>query len=75
MSNTSAPILFQFLNVHRWRAAGPLDLPVVGDLDVEGQRPLRERVAAVEDLRHDLVAEIEVGAFNLRLSAATREDA
>ena len=50
LSNTSAPILFQFLNVHRWRAAGPFNLPVVGNLDVEGQRPLRERVAWVEDL-------------------------
>ena len=68
LSNTSAPILFQFRNVQRRCAPGPLDSPVVGDLDVEGQRPFRTRVAVVEDLRHDFVAEIEVGAFNLRLS-------
>jgi hypothetical protein len=32
--------------------------------DVERQRALRERIAAIEDLRHDLVAEIEIGALD-----------
>src|SRR5262245_17482554 len=39
-------------------------LPVIGDLDVEGERALRPGIAAVVDLRHDLVAEIQSRALD-----------
>jgi hypothetical protein len=34
-------------------------LPVIGNVDVEYERAFRPDVAAVVDLRHDLVAEIQ----------------
>ena len=39
----------------------------IGGLDAEGERALRHRVAAIVDLRHDLVAEIEIIAHDHRL--------
>ena len=41
--------------------------PVVGDIDRERERPLRYRIAPIEDLRHHLVADVEVCAGNHRL--------
>ena len=49
------------------RERRPARLPFVGHLDVERQRAFRGRVAPIEDLRHDLVAEIELRARNARL--------
>src|SRR5215470_19211944 len=43
-------------------------LPVIGDLDVEGERALRPGVAAVVNLRHDLVAEIQSRALDSGLA-------
>src|SRR5262249_9151247 len=43
-------------------------LPVIGDLDVEGERALRPGVAAVVDLRHALVAETVSRALDSGLS-------
>src|SRR5215470_5240043 len=48
-------------------------LPVIGDLDVEGERALWQSVAAVVDLRHDLVAEIQFRAFDSVLAWRHRE--
>src|SRR4029077_3172650 len=41
---------------------GPRRLSLIGDVNRELQRPLRRGIAAVENLRHDFVSEIEVGA-------------
>ena len=41
--------------------------PFVGELDVEGELSLRRGIAAVEYLRHDLVAEVEAVAGDSRL--------
>src|SRR6185295_655582 len=41
---------------------------IVGDLDGERQGSFRRRIAAIEDVGHDLVAYVEIGARNLRLS-------
>src|SRR5262245_55000726 len=46
------------------RAVG---LALVGDLDVEPERAFRRGVAAIVDLRHDLVAEVQGFARNARL--------
>src|SRR5262249_58096579 len=43
-------------------------LPIIGDLDVEGERALRPGVAAVVNLRHDLVAEVESRALDSGLA-------
>src|SRR5215813_15428744 len=40
---------------------------VVGNLDMKGQRPFRHRIALVEDLRHDLIPEVERVALDTRL--------
>src|SRR3984893_8787232 len=48
-------------------------LPVIGDLDVEGERALRPGVAAVVDLRHDLVAEVQPRALDSGLVRRHRE--
>src|SRR6266487_684332 len=48
-------------------------LPVIGDLDVEGERALRPGVTAVVDLRHDLVAEIQSRALDSGLAWRHRE--
>src|SRR5262245_38818297 len=48
-------------------------LPVIRDLDVEGERALRPGVAAVVDLRHDLVAEIQSRALDSGLAWRHRE--
>ena len=40
---------------------------LVGDVDGEGERPLRHRVAPVEDVGHDFVADVEILAGNHRL--------
>src|SRR5262245_6946972 len=48
-------------------------LPIIGDLDVEGERALRPGVAAVVNLRHDLVAEIQSRALDSRLAWRHRE--
>src|SRR5580693_80813 len=44
-----------------------VSLALVGDLDVEGERPAGRRISAVEDLRQDLVPEIQVVAGDPRL--------
>src|SRR6516165_5538455 len=48
-------------------------LPIIGDLDVEGERALRPGVAAVVNLRHDLVAEVESRALDSGLAWRHRE--
>src|SRR5215813_1176399 len=48
-------------------------LPVIGNLDVERERALRPGVAAVVDLRHDLVAEIQSRALDSGLAWRHRE--
>src|SRR5260370_4469832 len=48
-------------------------LPVIGDLDVESERALRPGVAAVVDLRHDLVAEVQPRALDSGLGRRHRE--
>src|SRR5215467_4677502 len=48
-------------------------LPIIGDLDVEGERALRLGVAAVVDLRHDLVAEIQSRALDSGLAWGHRK--
>jgi hypothetical protein len=45
-------------------------LTVIGNLDVERERAVRPTVAAVVDLRHDLIAEIESRAFDSGLGTA-----
>ena len=45
----------------------PLRLPLIGHLDGERERPPGRWIAAVEDLRHDLVAKVEIGAGDPRL--------
>ena len=45
----------------------PRRLAVVGDLDVERQRAFGRRIAAIEDLRHDLVPEVEALSLDSRL--------
>ena len=52
---TSSPIARQFENVRRAERRSA-DLPLVGDLDREPQRPLWHRISAIEDLRQDFVA-------------------
>ena len=53
------PICRQFWNVRRTRNGVP-DVSLVGDVDGERQRPLRHGIAAVEDLGHDFVANVEI---------------
>src|SRR5215468_8973393 len=48
-------------------------LPVIGNLDVERERAPRPGVAAVVDLRHDLVAEIQSRALDSGLAWRHRE--
>src|SRR6266446_152251 len=48
-------------------------LPVIGDLDVESERALGPGVAAVVDLRHDLVAEVQSRALDSGLGRRHRE--
>src|SRR5215831_18907737 len=48
-------------------------LPVIGDLDVEGERALWPGVAAVVDLRHDLVAEVQSRALDPWLARRHRK--
>src|SRR5262245_8730146 len=48
-------------------------LPIIGDLDVEGERALRPGVAAVVNLRHDLVAEVQSRALDSGLARRHRE--
>src|SRR6516164_858794 len=48
-------------------------LPIIRDLDVEGERALRPGVAAVVDLRHDLVAEVQFRALDPWLARRHRE--
>ena len=67
MSNVSAPIAAPTVKRPSLRERRPGRLSLVGHLDVERQRALRGRIAPVEDLRHDLVAEVEVIAGNARL--------
>jgi hypothetical protein len=50
-----------------------LRLPVIGHSDVERQRAFGPLVAAVVDLRHDLVAEIQLGALDSGLARRQRE--
>src|SRR4029077_5195411 len=48
-------------------------LPVIGNLDVERERAFRPDVAAVVDLRHDLVAEVQSRALDSGLVRHHRE--
>src|SRR5262245_40157429 len=43
-------------------------LALVGDLDVERERALGRRIALIEDLGHDFVADVEVGPGDHRLA-------
>ena len=52
------------------RAVG---LPFVGDVDGERQRSFRHRIAAVEDLGHDLVAVVEMVAGDHRMSRSHQQ--
>jgi hypothetical protein len=47
-------------------------LPFVGNLDIECERPFWNCIARVEDLRHDLVPEVEVVPRDPRLSRNAR---
>src|SRR5262245_29972113 len=48
-------------------------LPVIGNVDIERERAFRPDVAAVVDLRHDLVAEIQSRARDSGLGRRHRE--
>src|SRR3984893_3906035 len=48
-------------------------LTVIGDLDIERERALRPGVAAIVDLRHDLVAEVHSRALDSGLGRRHRE--
>src|SRR4029453_12260920 len=48
-------------------------LPVIGDVDVECEHAFRSNIAAIVDLRHDLVAEIQSAALDSGLARRDRE--
>ena len=48
-------------------------LPVIGDVDVECEHAFRSNIAAIVDLRHDLVAEIQSAALDSGLARRHRE--
>jgi hypothetical protein len=59
-SKVTVPICRQPVMVRRRRKFGPWSVPVSGGLDAKGQAVLRRLM----DLRHDLVAEVELLAGN-----------
>src|SRR6476659_8899111 len=68
-ASDAAPIAEGAPLAERWAVR----LPVIGNLDVERERAFRSNVAAVVDLRHDLVAEVESRALNSGLARRHRE--
>src|SRR5438132_5763548 len=65
----AAPIVEGAPLAERWAVR----LPVIGNLNVERERAFRPDVAAVVDLRHDLVAEVQSRALDSGLPRRHRE--